>query len=191
MNSVTLSAVGSTDPGGWIKSLAWTKVSGPGSFRIVSPNSAVTRVENLTAGLYAFRVTNIDGDGAASYDEMLVTVLKSYTGASASTLDETTRGDSSLAFSRTGPGAFSKAGLSLYPNPAVSVVNLNMNVPESGKATISIYDVSGKLMKAEQFNKDPQLTTKNINVSFLNKGVYMVKLTIGAKTIGTQKFVKQ
>ncbi|HLA53782.1 MAG TPA: T9SS type A sorting domain-containing protein, partial [Flavitalea sp.] len=99
--------------------------------------------------------------------------------------------DSSLGFSRTGPGAFSKAGLSLYPNPARSFVNLNMNVAESGKAMISIYDVSGKLVKAEQFNKDPQQITKNINVSSLNRGVYMVRLTIGSKTIGTEKFLKQ
>ena len=191
MNGVNLNASGSTDAGGWIKSLVWTKISGPSSFRIVSPTSAVTRAENLTAGLYAFRVTTTDGDGASTYDEMLVTVLKDYTNGSASTLDETSRGDSSLGFSRTGSGAFSKAGLSLYPNPALSFVNLNMNVPESGKAIISIYDVSGKLVKAEQFNKDPQLITKNINVSSLNRGVYMVRLTIGTRTIGTQKFVKQ
>ncbi len=191
VKGVTLNASGSSDPGGWIKSIVWTKVAGPSNFWIVNPKSPVTRVEYLHAGLYAFRVTTTDGDGAVSYDEMLVNVLKSYTGASASTLDETSLGDSSLALSRTGPGAFSKAGLSLYPNPALSFVNLNMNVPESGKAIVSIYDVSGKLVKAEQFNKDPQLITRNINVSSLNKGVYMVRLTIGAKTIGTQKFVKQ
>jgi len=191
VNGVTLNASGTSDPGGWVKSIVWTKVAGPSSYWIANPRSPVTRVEYLQAGLYAFRVTTTDGDGATTYDEMLVTVLKSYTSASASTLDEKSSGDSSLGFSRTGPGAFSKAGLSLYPNPARSFVNLNMNVAESGKAMISIYDVSGKLVKAEQFNKDPQQITKNINVSSLNRGVYMVRLTIGSKTIGTEKFLKQ
>src|SRR4029077_7374199 len=54
--SVTLNGSGA-DADGTIASYAWTKVSGPVSFTIVSPNAASTAVTGLIQGVYTFRLT--------------------------------------------------------------------------------------------------------------------------------------
>ncbi len=73
-NSVNLSASGSSDADGTIKSILWTKISGP-SATIVNPGSAITSVSNLVQGVYTFQVTVTDNDNAVSSDQVVVTVL--------------------------------------------------------------------------------------------------------------------
>lgn len=43
------------------------------------------------------------------------------------------------------PGA-TQVGLKVWPNPAVSVVNLHFNLPDAGKYRLSAYDLSGRLV---------------------------------------------
>jgi Secretion system C-terminal sorting domain/Phospholipase/Carboxylesterase len=189
MNSVTLDGSGSADVEGSLRSVTWTKVSGPGTFNIVNPSAAVTQVNNLSAGLYAFRITTVDGDGATTYDEMLITVLKSVTVASASGLEEIAATDSAVAL--TGSDRYIKPGLNVYPNPAISSVNLSMNIPQTGRAVIRIFDLSGRMMKSEFFSKDVMLMSRNIDISKLGRGLYLLTVTVGDKSIGTQKFLKK
>ncbi len=47
------------DPDGWIWLCTWEKVSGPESYKIVSPRTCATKLENLVPGVYVFRVTAI------------------------------------------------------------------------------------------------------------------------------------
>jgi hypothetical protein len=73
-NNVTL--VGSaTDSDGTVATYAWSKLSGPGSFTITTPNAATTTVTGLAVGTYVFRLTATDDDGATSIDDVQVTVL--------------------------------------------------------------------------------------------------------------------
>lgn len=72
-NTVTLIGSG-TDPDGTIAGYAWVKFSGP-SASIVNPNSPTTRVENLVAGNYVFRLTVTDNDGSIGSDDVNVIVL--------------------------------------------------------------------------------------------------------------------
>lgn len=71
-NTVTLIGSG-TDPDGTIASYLWTKVSGPAA-SIVSPNLATTRLENLVAGTYVFRLTVTDNSGSTGTDDVSVIV---------------------------------------------------------------------------------------------------------------------
>jgi hypothetical protein len=64
-NSVTLVGSGS-DPDGTITAYAWTKISGPATFTIVSPTSATTAVNNLVAGTYVFQLQVTDNGGATA-----------------------------------------------------------------------------------------------------------------------------
>jgi hypothetical protein len=68
----TVNATLSTDPGGWIKSFKWTKVSGPSSYWFSYPNSAKTKVNGLVAGTYVFRVTVTDNTGKTDTDDVTI-----------------------------------------------------------------------------------------------------------------------
>lgn len=72
-NSVTLTGSGS-DPDGTITAYAWTKISGPATFNIVSPTNAITIVNNLVAGTYVFQLQVTDNQGATATNTTQVIV---------------------------------------------------------------------------------------------------------------------
>ena len=73
-STVNLSASGSSDADGTIKSILWSKISGP-TATILSPGAATTSVSNLVQGVYTFQVTVTDNSDASSTDQVVVTVL--------------------------------------------------------------------------------------------------------------------
>ncbi|TAH04593.1 MAG: T9SS C-terminal target domain-containing protein [Sphingobacteriales bacterium] len=73
-SSTTLNGSGSTDADGTINTYAWTKTSGPASYTIVNPASVNTALNNLTEGVYTFRLTVVDNAGASATDDVTVTV---------------------------------------------------------------------------------------------------------------------
>lgn len=72
-NSVTLSGSGN-DADGTISSYHWTKISGPASFNIASPDAASTPVNSLTTGVYQFQLQVTDNGSATGTDIVQVTV---------------------------------------------------------------------------------------------------------------------
>ena len=72
-NSLTISGSG-TDVDGTIVSYAWTRISGPSAYNIVSPTSATTDITGLVQGVYQFQLTVKDNSGAIATDIMQVTV---------------------------------------------------------------------------------------------------------------------
>ena len=64
----------STDSDGWIAAFKWTKISGPTSYTIVSPTSGSTKLSNLVAGTYVFRLTVTDNKSAIDTDDVTVTI---------------------------------------------------------------------------------------------------------------------
>jgi len=58
--STTLNGSKSVDPDGYIKTYAWSLVTGPNSPTIVSPSSAITQVTGLVPGVYKFQLTVTD-----------------------------------------------------------------------------------------------------------------------------------
>ncbi|RYZ36819.1 MAG: hypothetical protein EOP49_32260 [Sphingobacteriales bacterium] len=69
-----LNATGSKDADGWMVSYKWTKISGPASYTFSAPDRAQTKVNNLSAGTYVFRVTITDNKGGVDYDDVTVTM---------------------------------------------------------------------------------------------------------------------
>src|SRR4029078_189808 len=72
-NSTTLSGSGS-DIDGTIASYGWSRISGPTSFNLGSPNGATTTLNNLVQGIYTLRLTVTDNSGATATDDVTVTV---------------------------------------------------------------------------------------------------------------------
>lgn len=74
----TISLNGSgTDADGIVASYAWTKIAGPASFTIVTPNQPQTQVTGLTQGTYQFELKVTDNLGATGKDTVQVTVAAS------------------------------------------------------------------------------------------------------------------
>ncbi len=186
-NEVPLNGLQSVDYGGWIKSYKWTKVSGPNSFHIANPNTAKTKVSNLKEGLYAFRLTVVDGDNAKDYYDVIIRVKKKreYNASSAQI-------DPAIAVtSDTLANAALSASLSVQPNPAISTITVTADAEQTGKTAITIHDISGRPVKSSVFDKNSRILTRTIDISSLNKGIYLVTVMINSNKISTQKFIKE
>ena len=82
--------------------------------------------------------------------------------------------------------------LALYPNPFGTAVTVNFAVPEGGKATLSVYDVSGRLVRKLVDEKvEPEVQTvlwdgTNNDGVRVGTGVYFVRM-VGARRELTHK----
>lgn len=162
VNSVQLDGSGSHDPDGQIISYSWTLISGPSQPVFVTPNSAKTEVNNLVAGEYKFLLRVVDNKGAESTDEVIITVL---------------------------PG---ESSAKVYPNPAVSVINLVIESnTQRNNTDVQIFDARGNMVHHEQFIRDMPRIIKQIDVSMLAKGVYFIKVQVDINHAKTVQFLKQ
>ncbi|MFC5282753.1 T9SS type A sorting domain-containing protein [Pedobacter alpinus] len=82
--------------------------------------------------------------------------------------------------------SFSLKELSVYPNPASSLVNLSFDAEVYQK--VEIIDLTGKMLVNETINK--QESNISLDISKLATGVYNIKLT-GQKKVITKQIVKQ
>ena len=73
-------------------------------------------------------------------------------------------------------------GLIVYPNPASEVININSN--KMLNASITILDLTGKVVKTSSMNG----LTSSVNTSDLMSGVYYVTITDGT-SVATEKVV--
>ncbi|PWT97797.1 MAG: hypothetical protein C5B52_13200 [Bacteroidetes bacterium] len=100
-SSVTLTSTST----GNITSYSWTKISGPASNNIATPNAAQTSVINLVQGTYSFALTITDGTGATASDTVNVTVNSAVAPKSNAGTDQSiTSPASSVILTGTGSG---------------------------------------------------------------------------------------
>ena len=79
-------------------------------------------------------------------------------------------------------GVEDNLGLRVFPNPANEVINISLNKEVS--ATLTLLDVSGKVVKTQALNG----ISTSINTASLNSGVYFVTINDGT-SVSTQKVV--
>ena len=72
-NRVTIKA-SAKDADGSVKSVNWSKLSGPSQFAISNTGNLTVVMYNLVEGTYVFRLTAKDNDGATSYDDVSIVV---------------------------------------------------------------------------------------------------------------------
>lgn len=79
-----------------------------------------------------------------------------------------------------------KSEVAIYPNPVKDM--LNIQLPSNMKGGVAhIYDLSGKLIKTEQIKTG----VTSLQVSSINKGVYIVDIKLNDGTKVTKKFIKE
>ncbi|GGE45057.1 T9SS type A sorting domain-containing protein [Psychroflexus planctonicus] len=82
-----------------------------------------------------------------------------------------------------------KKWFSLYPNPAVDVVQLQSNLALTGKANVAVYNMLGQQMQV----KAEVISHSNLRLSLghLESGVYIVQLTDREGNSYTQELIKK
>ncbi|WP_299115474.1 immunoglobulin-like domain-containing protein [uncultured Winogradskyella sp.] len=81
-----------------------------------------------------------------------------------------------------------------YPNPASSSVNVGLGMDMRNGAvdmTLSIYDLTGKMVKRVQWSVDSITSEKRINISGLNSGIYMLNIQGSNGMNKMQKLMKK
>jgi hypothetical protein len=80
----------------------------------------------------------------------------------------------------TGIASSTSQVISLYPNPTTGMFTLNINNANSNQVVITIVDMQGKVVYNESDKNISAQYNKQIDLSDLAKGIYYVKLNIGA-----------
>ena len=78
-NTTIINASGSLDPDNNIIAYKWTKISGPFSIKINSPENAEAQISDLQLGVYKFEILVTDAGGLSSRDTMQVLVTPAST----------------------------------------------------------------------------------------------------------------
>jgi len=82
------------------------------------------------------------------------------------------------------------SGVTIYPNPATSELNVSYNALVGGKNTIQVVDMVGKVIMNYEINANEGLNEVLIDTQNLGNGVYFVK--VGDRTNAkTLQFIKQ
>jgi Right handed beta helix region/Secretion system C-terminal sorting domain len=72
-NTVNIVGIG-TDADGSVTGYQWSKISGPSSAVVVSPNAASTTINNLSEGVYLYQLQVTDNGGSIGRDTVTITV---------------------------------------------------------------------------------------------------------------------
>ncbi len=166
VQNTLLEGSNSYDVDGTITSYQWSYVSGPSTYNILTPDSANTVVSNLKEGTYQFELAVSDEDSAI--DKKTVTIIVKKSTSRLEILE-----------------------VKLYPNPAVSNVNVTINSDVQGRSTLTLFDVRGTAVYSEIFEKTGYSFTRNIKVSNLRKGTYFMVVQVDGSTRMVRKLVIQ
>lgn len=144
-----------------------------------------TRKFNLEPGTYRIQLKAFDNDGAVTSSEVVTIYVKDNKDIGTSMAQGNTN---SFALDENLTNTVSTAP-SVYPNPAVSEINFNINVPEiKGPTQIRITNTAGSLVRL--LNVNVQSASTRIDVSGLAPGSYFISARSGLYQVST-KFQKQ
>jgi len=146
-------------------SYQWTQISGPTKTSFSSASPLAVTVDKLVEGVYNFRLTTSDNDGATTWDEIKVTVL---------------------------PDPRRQSTAMLFPNPATNMINVRIDaVTLQNNTIIRISNSAGDVVYTESFMRTAFRALKQVDVSKLPNGVYFLTVTADINTNTTLTFIKQ
>lgn len=86
--------------------------------------------------------------------------------------------------------ANSSSEISIRPNPTDGKFDINFNTDESGEALITISNMSGKEVYRKTTNTKGNNIAENIDLSHLNKGVYLLRIELNNKSFTDKIMLK-
>lgn len=127
-----------------------------GSGTTFSPRNYSFTDEDITSGIYSYRLKQIDTDGRFEYSAVIQIDLDSPTGYELS---------------------------QNYPNPFNPVTTIRYSLPEESEVKLTIYNILGQQVTIVVDElKDAGIHTVNFDAEGLNSGVYFYKLEAGEYT---------
>jgi hypothetical protein len=163
-NSVSLSGLAS-DADGTITSFSWTQTSGPTKSSFSSASPLAITVRSLVQGIYTFRLSVTDNDGATTWDEVKVVVI---------------------------PDPRTQSTATIYPNPATDMIYVKIDaLTLQSNSMITIRNTTGSIVYTENFVRTGFRLLKQIDVSKLPSGFYYLSVTTDIYTNATLAFIKQ
>lgn len=164
-NNTTITGSGS-DIDGTVVAYLWEKVSGPAGGTVVNPSAATTGITGLVFGVYEYRLTVTDDDGATGTDTMTITV-----GEGRRDADEVI--------------------LSVYPNPVVKEVNAHIvTTVTRGTAILVLYNNRGEQLLSRSIALTGAGIIENFNMEGYPKGTYHIRVSVNGKLQVTKTIVK-
>ena len=79
-------------------------------------------------------------------------------------------------------------GLNVYPNPAQSLVYVNLGSGTEHSGRIELLDVNGKIVLQEQIPAGYQVI--QLDIDQMNQGIYLLRWIESGKTMGISKLIK-
>jgi hypothetical protein len=138
-------------------------VSGPQAYKFSNARTAQTEVRGLEEGVYRFACTAKDANGNVLSDTVQVTVQ---------TLVQSTA--------------------TVFPNPSNGRVNLRIEANTRATNTlITVYDLGGRIVHHEEFMRTEGKVIRQLDLSGLRAGVYMVVVAVDINNKISLKVVKQ
>jgi hypothetical protein len=81
------------------------------------------------------------------------------------------------------------ASFQIFPNPAKDAFHVNLENSKGEMGTIEIYNATGQLVKKIEL-ENATMIDQNISISDLNRGVYMVKTSLGERNSNRKLIVE-
>ena len=79
----------------------------------------------------------------------------------------------------------------LFPNPAISHMNLEVDVKQAAAAQLRILDISGAVMKDERLQLIQGLNIIRRSISALPSGTYLTQLVVDGQVSVSERFIKR
>ena len=152
--------------------------------KALDPNNGYTTVTNESTELTATGDFSVSATAAQLAAGMLIQYGFSVTGVPADPANESALG--SVVVGEKATASIDDVlfdGLKVYPNPASSVLNISA---DTSMDSATIHNLLGQQVKNITINANKI----SLDVSDLNSGIYLVKITSGSKQI-SKKFIKR
>lgn len=83
-----------------------------------------------------------------------------------------------------------KSFLIMYPNPAKNIVNISIQVPETGKVGLTLFDPTGRIVKQSVSQKSASTIWQQWDLSDMPAGIYLLKVQTVSREL-TKTIIKQ
>lgn len=170
--------------------VSWTKsndpaVTGYAIYSSSSKNDPFVLTGTVAANVYTY-TQNAPFNGL---NYVMVKAIKPETTSSGTYINNSIGVmDTITAFYKTGIAAKVQDGFKLYPNPANNLINLSYEFGNGASYEVACFDINGKqVLNTSWINNS---TMKQIDISNLTPGVYLLKIVSGNDIIHTEKVVK-
>jgi hypothetical protein len=76
----------------------------------------------------------------------------------------------------------------IYPNPSSGIVNIDFTEHMDGEMTVEVIDVQGKV---QHVSTRAQANAEQMDFTHLEKGIYLIRVTIAQEVVGIERWIKQ